>query len=93
MAVRYEERNIETYDVLTADEAFVTGTPFCLLPVTSLNGVAIGTGKPGPLFRRLTQQWSKNVGLDIEKQIKDYGLEVQNLKEGAPTPYQFKPSR
>ena len=31
------EKNIEPYDVYTADEAFMTGTPFCMLPVTSLN--------------------------------------------------------
>ena len=29
------ERNIDAYDVYTADEAFMTGTPFCMLPVTS----------------------------------------------------------
>ena len=31
------EKNIEPYDVMFADEAFMTGTPFCLLPVTSIN--------------------------------------------------------
>ena len=44
------ERNFEPYDVYTADEAFMTGTPFCALPVTSLNGLDIGNGKPGPIF-------------------------------------------
>ncbi|MDP3182435.1 MAG: aminotransferase class IV, partial [Desulfobaccales bacterium] len=41
------EKNIEPYDVMTADEAFMTGTPFCLLPVISLNGVTIGAGRMG----------------------------------------------
>ena len=31
------EKNIEPYDVYTADGAFFTGTPFCMLPVTKLN--------------------------------------------------------
>ena len=31
------EKNIEPYHIYTADEAFMTGTPFCILPVTSLN--------------------------------------------------------
>ena len=39
------EKNIEPYDVYDADEAFMTGTPFCMLPVTKLNGVKIGSGK------------------------------------------------
>ena len=30
------ETNIDAYDVQTADEAFMTGTPFCMLPVTGL---------------------------------------------------------
>ena len=83
------ERNIEPYDVLTADEAFVTATPFCMLPVTSLNGSAIGDGTVGPVFRRLLSRWSDNVGLDIEQQIKTYSAEVQNLRTRGPTPYQF----
>ena len=36
------EKNIEPFDVITADEAFMTGTPFSMLPVTSLNGTKIG---------------------------------------------------
>ena len=39
------EKNIEPYDVYTADEAFMTGTPFCILPVVSLNGSEIGDKK------------------------------------------------
>ena len=34
--------NIELYDVYDADEAFMTGTPFCMLPVTFINGLSIG---------------------------------------------------
>ena len=39
------EKNFRPYDVYTADEAFMTGTPFCMLPVTSLNGLHIGDSK------------------------------------------------
>ena len=39
------EKNIEPYDVYSADEAFMTGTPFCMLPVLSLNNVKIGNVK------------------------------------------------
>lgn len=86
------EKNFEPYDVYLADEAFMTGTPFCLLPVRSLNSLDIGTQFKGPITQQLLDQWSKNVGLDIENQIKEYGKEVQHLKSNAPTPYQFQTS-
>ena len=84
------EKNIETYDAYTADESFMTATPFCLLPVTKINGLDIGNGKLGPITQKLHDQWSKNVGLDIFKQIKDYSKECTNLNKDQPTPYVFK---
>jgi len=83
------EKNIEPYDVYEADEAFMTATPFCLLPTVSLSGIKIGTGKMGKISKKLLGQWSQNVGLNIEKQIRDYGKEVTYLNSDAPTPYQF----
>ena len=41
------------YDVYTADEAFLTGTASEVAPIRSLDGRAIGTGKPGPVTRDL----------------------------------------
>ena len=64
------EQNIEPYDVLNADEAFMTGTPFCLLPVVSLNGSPIGNGRPGQVSGKLLAAWGSNVGVDIPGQIK-----------------------
>ena len=84
------ECNIEPYDVYTADEAFMTGTPFCILPTVSLQGLQIGKGKLGNITNILINKWSKNVGLDIRKQIEEYGKEVQHLNMNIPTPYQFK---
>lgn len=84
------EKNIEPYDVYTADEAFMTGTPFCILPVTQLNSDNIGDATMGVVTKRLLDQWGENVGLDIIKQIKDYSAECQQLNSLAPSPYQFK---
>ena len=50
LGYNYKEKNIDQYDVYTSDEAFMSGTPFCILPVTSLNRVKIGNGKPGEIF-------------------------------------------
>jgi len=83
------ERNIEPYDVYNADEAFMTGTPFCLLPVVSLNAQQISSGKMGSITRKLLDKWSSNVGLNIEEQIKKWSVESE--KGGSsPTPYEFK---
>ena len=84
------EKNIEPYDVYTADEAFMTGTPFCMLPVTQLNGIPIGTGKVEQGFSHLIKQWSENIGVNIIKQIKDWNATDSGQKSEAPTPYIFK---
>lgn len=90
MGVQCIEKNIDPYDVYMADEAFMTGTPFCILPVTQLNSENIGTGRMGSMTARLLSRWSENVGVDIIKQIKGYEVECANLAGDAPTPYQFK---
>jgi len=84
------EKNIEPYDVYTADEAFMTGTPFCMLPVTSLNGIEIGSGKVGKLFNTLIKTWSHNTGVDIIKQIQKWDKINNGQIHNAPTPYNFK---
>jgi branched-chain amino acid aminotransferase len=90
LGMKVIEKNIEPYDVYIADEAFMTGTPFCMLPVTRLNGVSIGEGKVGSSFRALLALWSQNVGVDIEQQIKAWNaMDVVNPVD-SPTPYRFK---
>ncbi len=79
------ERNIEPYDVYTADEAFMTGTPFCILPVRSLDGVTIN--EDFPITRLLLREWSSQVNVDIVGQIKKW--DSGNKGEGA-SPYLFK---
>ena len=84
------EKNIEPYDIYTADEAFMTGTPFCMLPVTRLNSISIGKGEIGPIFSKIINQWSQNIGVDIIKQIKDWNAADSDQANEAPTPYIFK---
>jgi hypothetical protein len=43
----------------------------------------------GTITRKILEQWSKNVGVDIEKQIKDFNAEFE-LDPESPTPYRFK---
>lgn len=51
-----EERAISTIDLLEADEAFTCSCVSEVVPVISVNGKPIGTGKPGPVARRM-QEW------------------------------------
>lgn len=67
--MRYEERPFQPYDMWSASEAFLTSTPHCALPVTRLNGRPIGSGQPGPIYRRLLTAWSELVELDIAAQM------------------------
>jgi len=84
------EKNIEPYDVWSADEAFMTGTPFCMIPVISLNKVAIGNGQVGPVVKKLLAVWSEAVGVDIVGQIQAWDRARTGPGTDAPTPYSFK---
>jgi len=54
--------------VKTCAEFMLTSTPFCVLPVVSIDGQPIGDGRPGPTFKKLLAAWSVEVGLDIAGQ-------------------------
>ncbi|QDV19469.1 Branched-chain-amino-acid aminotransferase [Gimesia panareensis] len=60
-----EEGQLLPYDVTTADEAFFTSTPYCIMPATKFNGIDIGDGQVGPITRQLITAWSELVGVDI----------------------------
>lgn len=62
------EEDIQLYDVLTADEAFFTSTPYCLMPCTKINTRRIGDGLPGPITARLLEAWGRQVGVDLLRQ-------------------------
>ena len=80
-------KNIEPFDVYEADEAFLTSTPFCLIPAVKLNGLKIGDGKPGKITSSLLNKWSEIVDVDIVGQIKSWDKNSEG--ENAPSPYKF----
>jgi branched-chain amino acid aminotransferase len=63
-----QECDIQPYDVYTADEAFFTSTPYCIMPATKFNGLPVGDGTVGPITRQLLTAWSSLVGVDIVAQ-------------------------
>jgi branched-chain amino acid aminotransferase len=71
LGIPFEVRDFQPFDAINATEAFLASTPYCLMPVTKINGIDIGTGAPGPIYRRLTEAWSKLVGLDVVRQVID----------------------
>ena len=81
------ETDIEPFDVYNAEEAFVTATPFCMLPVVSLNHIKIGNGRRGKIFNKILKFWSEKVDVDIEKQIKRWETKSQINKL---SPYKFR---
>ena len=86
-----KEKTIELFDAYEADEAFICATPFCMIPVTSINSVKIGNGKPGELFKSLIKEWSNMVGVDIIKQVENWNKDSsKKTTKNKVTPYKFK---
>ncbi len=47
------ETDLGLFDLYTGDEVFVTGTAAEVAPVTKIDGRIIGSGKPGPITKKL----------------------------------------
>ena len=78
------EEDFQPYDVYTADEAFLTSTSPCVLPVTRVDRRPIGSGAPGPVTARLLTAWSEIVGMDIVAQARRYApLEQLESRAGS----------
>jgi len=70
---RVEERDLTPYDVLQANEAFLTATSFCMLPVRSLDGTLInGGGVPGPVTAHLGEALCRLTGVDFVAQARRF---------------------
>ena len=67
--IPFVEQDLQVFHVANADEAFLATTPICLMPATHINGLPIGNGRPGPIYQRLMEAWSEEVGMDILDQI------------------------
>lgn len=56
---------ITPFDVLSADEAFLTGTAAEVIPMISLDGKKIGTGKPGAITQDLIARFRQHTSTGI----------------------------
>jgi len=71
LGMAFGSTRIAVEDLLRANEAFITSTPHCLLPVTRFNQQSVGDGKPGLVFHRLIDAWSDHVGVNIIEQMRE----------------------
>jgi branched-chain amino acid aminotransferase len=56
-SMKVSEPNLTRYDLFNADECFLTGTGAEIVPVVKIDGRIIGTGKPGKITRKLTEEY------------------------------------
>lgn len=66
--VPFEFRDLSISEAMDADEAFLTSSTYCLMPVRTLNRHALGTGTPGPITRTLMSRFAAHMGLDFVAQ-------------------------
>ncbi|MBT5019643.1 aminotransferase class IV [bacterium] len=61
-------QNLTALDLYQAEEAFLTSSTYCIMPVATVNGQPIGMATPGRLTQKLTQMWSEKVDLNFVAQ-------------------------
>jgi D-alanine transaminase len=54
-----ELREVSEAEVRAADEIWVTSSSKEILPIVSLDAVAVGDGRPGPVFARMHQLYQE----------------------------------
>jgi branched-chain amino acid aminotransferase len=75
------EAELQLYDLVTADEAFVTTTSYCVMPVGKVNGAPVGKAVPGAVTRKVMDAWCDLVGMDYVAQMK-----TQAARAASPLP-------
>jgi branched-chain amino acid aminotransferase len=68
LGIPVSEEDLQPYDAYTADEAFLTNTIYCALPVSRIDNRSLGSEVPGPVVQRILAAWSETVGVDIVDQ-------------------------
>lgn len=70
MGIPSRRADLTPNDVTSANEAFLTSSTYCIVPVAALNGQPIGAAVPGPVTQRLLTAWSSRIGVDIARQAR-----------------------
>ncbi|MGF1578298.1 MAG: aminotransferase class IV [Gemmataceae bacterium] len=71
VGIPFQEKPMTGYDAINADEAMLTCTSYCLAGVSRINHIPLTW--PGPVFAKLLEAWSFDLGLDIRGQFVSSG--------------------
>jgi len=61
VGVEFVERPFTIAEAQASDEAFITGASTFVMPVVEIDGVQVGSGKPGPVAAELRRQYLEMV--------------------------------
>ena len=61
LGLEVAERDVTPFELAVADEIFLVGTKSGLVAVGTISGAKVGSGSPGPITKRLYQEFSKAV--------------------------------
>jgi len=56
---KVQEKALTPYDLINADEAFLTGTLAEIVPLVKVKGIEIGNGKPGQVTQKIMEAFVK----------------------------------
>jgi len=68
LGIACREADLDLFDAATADEIFMTSTSLCICPVRSIGGRALPGPLPGPVTRRLSEAYAREVDCDFVAQ-------------------------
>lgn len=63
IGMTFEQRDIDRSELYLASEVMLCGTLAEILPITSIDGIAIGDGTVGPVVRQIQQRFDQLVGI------------------------------
>ena len=66
------EENIQPYELVTADEVFLSRTTPGIVPVSKVDNVEIEGEIPGPITKKLLAAYGELVGFDLLDQAFNY---------------------
>ena len=61
LGIPVEEADLDFYDAVTADEAFITSSMIEIIPIVQVDEAALGNGQPGPVTTRLQKLYGNAV--------------------------------
>lgn len=68
LSVPFIERDLTIEELRTADEAWLSSTSICMLPIATFDDQAIGSSVPGSMYQRVLAGFNEVVGIDIAEQ-------------------------